>query len=92
MDADDITLYKTCDACPEQYEALGPDGNQIGYLRLRHGSFTVECPDCGGKLVYSGEPDGDGIFEDYERETYLSAAKVAIANYYRGSTPLYFCR
>ena len=51
----------------------------------------VECPDCGGKLVYSGEPDGDGIFEDYERETYISAAKVAIANYYRGSTPFYFC-
>lgn len=86
MNADDIDLYKTCGACPEQYDALGPDGNQVGYLRLRHGSFTVECPDCGGELVYSARPNGDGVFEDDEREIYLSAAKEAIANYHRDST------
>lgn len=85
MNVDDIVLYKTCDACPEQYDALGPDGNQIAYLRLRHGSFTVECPDVGGELIYSVCPDGDGVFCDYEREGYLSDAKAAIASFYNKS-------
>lgn len=80
--ADDVSLYKTCDAFPEQYDALGPDGNQVAYLRLRHGRFTVECPDVGGVVVYAASPSGDGIFDDDERDRYLSAAKEAIAGYY----------
>lgn len=82
MDIHDISFVCTCGACPEQYDALDKDGNCIAYLRLRHGSFTVECPDVGGECVYCAEPHGDGIFEDNEREIYLDAAKQAIVQYY----------
>ena len=82
MEADKIRLDKTCDACPEQYDAFDESGRLIGYLRLRHGYFTVQCPDAGGDLVYSAEPEGDGIFGDIERDIYLLAAKKAIADYY----------
>lgn len=85
MKIDDIRLIRTCEACPEQYDAFDQAGNQIAYLRLRHGYFTVKCPDVGGELVYSGEPSGDGRFEDKERGEYLFAAKTAIAAYYNAS-------
>jgi hypothetical protein len=71
-------LTMTCGACPEQYD-VHLDGEQVGYLRLRHGVFTAETPDCGGKLVYRGEPKGDGIFESDERAHYLCRAVAAIA-------------
>lgn len=86
MNAGDIKLVKTCCACPEQYDAFDQNGNQVAYLRLRHGCFTVECPDVGGEIIYSGEPNGDGRFEDDERDMYLSAAKEAIARYHSCST------
>jgi hypothetical protein len=70
-------LKMTCNACPEQYD-VHLDGEQVGYLRLRHGVFTAETPDCGGKLVYRGDPKGDGMFEGDERELYLRAAVAAI--------------
>lgn len=39
----DITFYETCSACPEQYDVHFADTNEyIGYLRLRHGYFSVE--------------------------------------------------
>lgn len=72
-----IRLDQTCWACPEQYSAYINE-QQVGYLRLRHGHFRVEFPDCGGKLLYSAEPKGDGCFDDDEREFYLNAAKQAI--------------
>jgi hypothetical protein len=70
-------LQKTCDACPEQYNVLY-NGQQVGRLRLRHGNFTVECPDSGGELVYSASPNGDGLFDYKERDYYLSHALAAI--------------
>lgn len=73
----DVYLKRTCGACPEQYDAF-MGNEQVGYLRLRGGSFTVECPDCSGELVYSANPDGDGMFMDYEREGFLEAAIEAI--------------
>lgn len=76
--ADRIQLVMTCGACPEQYDAF-LDEKQVGYLRLRHGFFYVEYPDCGGETIYEAYPDGDGIFADYERDRYLSDAKAAIA-------------
>jgi hypothetical protein len=73
-----IVLEETCGACPEQYDAF-LDGKQVGYLRLRHGRFRVDYPDCGGETIYEAYPDGDGIFESNEREFYLTEAKKAIA-------------
>lgn len=72
-----INLQRTCDACPEQYDAY-LDGEQVGYLRLRHGRFTVQCPNVGGDLVYTASPNGDGIFEYEERDGYLRHAVAAI--------------
>lgn len=79
-----MTLVRTCFACPEQYDAR-LDGEQVGYLRLRHGRFSVECPDVDGCLVYSAHPMGDGIFDsDDERDYFLRHAVAAILNWIKG--------
>lgn len=67
------TLVRTCYACPEQYDVFFGDF-QIGYLRLRHGGFTAEYPDCGGITAYHAYPKGDGMFEDDERFWFLGKA------------------
>jgi hypothetical protein len=73
----DYKLVRTCMACPEQYDVyLGEE--KVGYLRLRHGHFTAETPDCMETLVYRAEPSGDGIFEDDERVFHLQKAIYAI--------------
>jgi plasmid stability protein len=69
-----VRLVRTCFACPEQYDAFIGD-EKAGYLRLRHGHFTVECPDVWGEMVYEASPSGDGIFDDYERVEHLEAAQ-----------------
>lgn len=68
-----LELKMTCGACPEQYDVF-KDGQQIAYYRLRHGEFTVDCPDVNGELIYSAEPNGDGIFDDNERFVYMTKA------------------
>ena len=67
-------------ACPEQYDVFIKDeGKLVGYLRLRHGQFTVESPSCGGNLLYAtNTPKGDGCFEDEERDEFLNIAIKAI--------------
>jgi len=72
-------LERTCSACPEQYDVFLAE-RQVGYLRLRHGFFSVYCPSCDihADLVYESEPKGDGIFEEDERMQYLTAAIEAI--------------
>ena len=82
--ASDIELKRTCYACPEQYDAfLG--GRQVGYLRLRHGYFSVDVPDAGGDTIYDadiGPVGGDiGIFTEEEREPQLWAARQNIADW-----------
>jgi hypothetical protein len=72
-----IKLVLTCRACPEQYDAI-LDGNQVGYLRLRHGYFSVDYPDAGGEVIFEAKPQGDGIFEQNERDYYLRFAVDAI--------------
>jgi hypothetical protein len=72
-----VTLAKTCDSCPEQYDAYFGD-ECIGYLRLRHGKFTATYPDVGGDLVFSGEPIGDGSFLPDERDKWLYAGCAAL--------------
>lgn len=75
---DGFLLWLTCGGCPEQYDVFDKDGTQVGYLRLRHGTFTAEVPDVGGELVYEAEPEGDGVFKDNERMHYLTEAVRAI--------------
>jgi len=75
-----MRLVKTCDAWPEQYDVYEGD-RQVGYLRLRHGSFTVECPDCGGEEVYHAYTHGDGLFDPDEREFHLNMAQAAISHW-----------
>lgn len=77
IEIEKIELVQTCGACPEQYDAF-IDGKQVGYLRLRHGYFRVDFPDCGGETIYDANPDGDGIFTETERDHYLMEAKRAI--------------
>lgn len=83
-----IQLTQTCWACPEQYDATH-NGKQTAYLRLRHGHFTVRCPDVGGTLVYESSPKGDGDFCDEERQTELNNAVVAIYKWLGEQGPLY---
>jgi hypothetical protein len=73
-------LKKTCSSCPEQYDVF-KDGEMVAYLRLRHGHFSASCPDCGGSVVYTAAPDGDGSFDDDEREFFLSKACEAIRDF-----------
>jgi hypothetical protein len=68
-------LKQTCSACPEQYNVYHGD-EYVGYMRLRHGSFRVE--DSSGNILYTANPNGDGIFNFDERDFYLNAGCLAI--------------
>ena len=75
---DGYTLKLTCFACPEQYDVFDANNEMVGYLRLRHGHFRADVPDCGGETVYESFTVGDGIFEDAERIEELTKAVKAI--------------
>lgn len=79
-----LKLVQTCGACPEQYDVYAPDGEKIGYLRLRHGNFRADYLPT-DDTVYVASPDGDGIFADHERDYYLGEACEALINAYRGT-------
>lgn len=72
-----FVLHLTCPLCPEQYDVFFA-GQKVGYLRLRHGCFTVEHPDCFCDLILQEYPDGTGMFERYERIVFLTKALRAI--------------
>ncbi len=74
---DGLNLHCTCGGCPEQYEVFDGD-EQVAYLRLRHGEFTAEVPDCGGEIVYESDTLGDGWFDADERLPQLNAAIRAV--------------
>jgi len=74
----ELKFIRSCFACPEQYDVLDENNNQVGYLRLRHGAFSVEQPDCGGEIIYEANPKGDGMFDEEERGFYLEKAREAI--------------
>lgn len=84
MEHDELRLVMTCCACPEQYDVFLGD-TQVGYLRLRHGEFRADYPDCGGETVYRASPKGDGRFEDDEREHFLQLALDALLLRHRGA-------
>lgn len=75
------TLVLTCGACPEQYDVFFEDF-QIGYLRLRHGSFRADYPDYMGVSVYQAYPKGDGCFDDDERMFFLKEAVDSLLVYH----------
>lgn len=72
-----VRLKCTCVAMPEQYDVF-IGRTQIGYLRLRHGSFSADYPSVGGVFVYGANPRGDGEFHDNEREYYIKRAIHAL--------------
>ena len=74
------TLQMTCGACPEQYDVFR-NGSQVGYLRLRGGTFRAHHGECGGPKVYESETEGDGSFEDSERLEHLTKAVTALLEY-----------
>ena len=80
---DNVILTRTCAAFSEQYDAFDSCWNLIGYLRIRHGLFTVEAPDVGGTVVYEAMTSSDsGCFNDDERSMFLDRAKVALSDFY----------
>lgn len=80
LQLDNYCLTLTCAACPEQYDVY--DGKiKVGYLRLRHGVFRADCPDCGDTTVYTSYTKGDGVFEPEERVPELRKAVAAIKKY-----------
>ena len=82
-----ITLVKTCDAYPEQYDAYDEDQKLIGNLRLRHGAFSVDYfpREKHSVRVYSAHPYGDGEFDDEnERDYYLRFAVDALIKAHTG--------
>lgn len=76
---DEFYLHKTCSACPEQYDVfLETDFNkafdektnkwnpssEVGYLRLRHGTFRADYIDQEIKKINSRLPDGNKAKDD----------------------------
>jgi len=79
-------LYKTCIACPEQYDVF-KDGKLVGYIRLRGGWLQAFCPDVFLERVYFHEFPNDewkGCFEtDEEQDYYLEYVIIAIDDWVR---------
>ncbi len=76
-----IILKLTSTFCPEQYDAYDDQSGMemVGYLRLRHGHFRVDFPDCGGETIFEVQGiASDGEFYPHERDKYLRLAVDAI--------------
>ena len=79
-----VRLEKTCDVCPEQYDAF-IGAQRMGYLRLRHGIFRADYPEhrSHGETVLEGCPRGDGCFDPAERPEWLDRARAALYEAWR---------
>jgi hypothetical protein len=82
MQINGYKLVQTCAMCPEQYNVFKKN-QQVGYLRLRHGYFTVSCPDVNGTEVHFDMSCGYNSFMDDERDFHLTNAVKAIDRYLR---------
>ncbi len=71
-----LRFMLTSVACPEQYDVFKGD-ERVGYVRLRHGTLRVNCPECRAETVLEDYPDGDGAFTDEERPIWLARAAEA---------------
>lgn len=82
-DSRDFRMVETCNLCPEQYQVYLGD-RKVGYIRLRWGHLTVDCPDCGEDEVYQHQfPDQwQGCFDDdAQRTKYMNLARLHIADW-----------
>jgi hypothetical protein len=79
-----LKFVLTYDAFPEQYEVFNKYNCQVGYLRLRHSLFSVQCPDCMDSERLEMITDGSGEFTDLERKECLLIAAVAIKKWMMG--------
>ena len=69
-----LDFYKTCTACPEQYDVMYDD-QPAGYVRLRYGGLRVDYPECMDETIYTANVGGEwtGSFEsDEQRQYYLN--------------------
>ena len=74
MQIGDYDFVQTCGSCPEQYDVFDKDGNQVAYVRLRHGILSATAPNVGGMDIYLTHVGGGwtGSFEsDKQRRIYL---------------------
>jgi len=65
-------FVQTCTACPEQYDVYY-DGEQVAYVRLRHGQLYASIPRCGDKIVYVVDFLGDpwkGCFDGEDERAF----------------------
>lgn len=61
-----VRFELTCFACPEQYDAFDEDTDQlIGYVRLRHGRFSVS-PDSSSPDIFERRFPSDHLTEPEE--------------------------
>jgi hypothetical protein len=71
-----LRLVQTGWGCPEQYDAY-LSRQLVGYIRHRHGTTESHCPL--GKVVWDDDSSiGDGLFDDEERDRFLTACCMAI--------------
>ena len=70
-------------ALPIGQASLKIYGEQVAYIRLRHGCFRVDAPICGAKEIFYTEAcKGDGRFDDDERMIFLQQAVDAVKKHY----------
>lgn len=82
-----IKLFKTCEACPEQYEVYN-EGENIGYIRYRRGWLKAN-PIINGEYLFDEnvveEQIGDqydGILPEDSREVLLKNCITKIVEYH----------
>ena len=77
---DGLKFVMTSCACPEQYDVYKGD-EAVGYVRLRHGNFSVRTADQGVSLYFNRITD-EGCFDSSEsRAIHLGRAACAINRY-----------
>lgn len=78
-----IKLKELCGGCPEDYDVF-LDGEHVGYLRLRHGTFRAWTPQLEEMIWQTNSPSGDGVFQDDERDGFLRKGIMAIILHRKG--------
>ena len=84
MFARDITFKDWGTAFPEQHNAYAPNGNLVGYVRVRNGWGLTYCPDSGSnEKVYESYIGGVGGYfnSNNERKKHLREIKKCIAQW-----------